>query len=92
MLLETYDTRYELAPKGTNSAGEEEFVFSKCTSVLFCKQYRSVGVPLPESHKVVLQDNVVWEEIQWGVHDVYIRGDKYSMVRMQFLSLEPSES
>lgn len=91
MLLETYNTRYELAPKGTNDAGEEEFVFSKCMSVLSCKEYRAVGVPLPNSEKIILHDNVLWEEIQWGVHDVYVRGDKYSMVRMQFLSLEPSD-
>eukprot|EP00889_Picochlorum_renovo_P003762 jgi/Picre1/30792/NNA_006152.t1 len=87
MLLETYSSRYELSPSTAASNGQEKFTFAKCKSILSCKEYRKAGIPLPMSHKDVLEDGLLWEDILWGVNNVLIRDKTYPIVRIQFMSI-----
>ena len=93
LFMETPTVRYELAPRekpeGGGSSGDEDYyTLSTCTSILSCKECRDAGIPLPASHKTVIHDALTWEEIQWGIHNVQVRGDVYPIVRVQFMPIE----
>lgn len=85
LLLETYGTRYELSRQDGDL---ELYVLSKCNSILSCKEYKAAGVPLPKSQKTVLEDDLQWEEIRFGVNGVWVREHSLQVLRIQFIFKE----
>jgi hypothetical protein len=86
LLLETQELRYELSR--SEEADKEVYVFSKCNTILSCKEYKSAGVPLPKSMKKVIEDNLQWEEIRFGANAVWVREHSFPVLRIQFIPQE----
>ncbi|KAL0917913.1 hypothetical protein M5K25_013021 [Dendrobium thyrsiflorum] len=72
------------ATDGENIA--DMFRWSQCKKVLPEKMMRSIGIPLPTEHLVVLEENLDWEDIQWSQAAVWIAGKEYKLARVHFLS------
>lgn len=89
MFLESQWTRYEVS-KATDGkeGGEECYRFSKCKKALSSTALRETGVPMPDKEKEVLHDMLKWEELQWGQNSVIVRGEKYPLLRIHFMSME----
>lgn len=66
--------------------GKNVFRFSRCKKAFTQKQMAELGVPLPEEHKVILEDGLHWGEIFWSPDGVTIKGKFYGLVRAHFLS------
>ncbi|EFN57219.1 hypothetical protein CHLNCDRAFT_143678 [Chlorella variabilis] len=102
MYLESHRERFELAhlPAAGGAAGgneadgeaaggaaAERYRFSRCSRALPAAVMQKLGLPLPEGERTVLHDDLGWEEIEWGISGVSMRGQLYPLVRIHFIPL-----
>merc|ERR1712060_747329 len=90
--LETRRTRYELAWDSSSASpegGGDHFCWSECPVPLPLVLLRAGGVPMPKAPApqgaVSIEEKLGWEEVQWGVHGVVVRGIDYPVTRLQFV-------
>ncbi|KAK1275783.1 hypothetical protein QJS04_geneDACA009997 [Acorus gramineus] len=62
------------------------FRWSRFKKPLPQKMMRSIGIPLPDEHLEVLEENLNWEDIQWSQTGVWVAGKEYFLARVHFLS------
>lgn len=91
MFLETNKERYEISKTETKN-GEEKYCFAKCRNILSSKEMRTIGIPLPENEKDMIEEKLLWEEIEWSVNAVAVRGKSYPIVRVHFMEIQASEN
>lgn len=64
----------------------DAFRWSRCKKILPQKVLRSVGIPLSLEYVEVLEENLVWDDIQWSQTGIFIAGKEYALARVHFLS------
>ncbi|KAL4425450.1 hypothetical protein ABPG75_009466 [Micractinium tetrahymenae] len=98
LYLESHKERFELAhlPPAAAAGGNEpdgeagapppaeRYRFSRCRRALPAAAMLRLGVPLPAAEREVLQDDLSWEDIEWGPTGVSVRGQLYPLVRIHF--------
>ncbi len=87
LYVETHSKRYELACEnpGEDDNAEDKFKFSACKVPMPLSGMIEVGMPLPNKHTTVIAKGILWEDIKWGASGVSVCGEKYPIVRLQFL-------
>lgn len=90
LYAESYQHRYELSIMGQDGENEsgEKFRWSRCKRPMTAREMQIVGVPLPNEHKEVLAEGLLWEELVWGPTSVIVKGEKYPLIRIHFMDIE----
>lgn len=85
LYLETNRNRYELSYVQGKEGDEDKFKWAVSKKPLPLEETLAAGVPLPKSYIDVAEDDLRWDEIQWGSNSVIVRGKEYNVVRLQYL-------
>ncbi|KAG1661847.1 hypothetical protein FOA52_011614 [Chlamydomonas sp. UWO 241] len=90
LLLETAGTRYQVARTGevhglSGSPPCDTYSLSRCKAAAPAGTLRRLGVPLPSDHVEPLFDGLAWEELQWGMASLVVRGTTLCVRRMHFM-------
>jgi hypothetical protein len=88
LYLETQRTRFELSWLKGKENDEDKFRWSVSKKPLPLDKMREVGVPLPKAHVDVIDDDLRWDEINWGLNSLFVRGKEYQVSRLQFFPRE----
>ncbi|PNH12375.1 hypothetical protein TSOC_000649 [Tetrabaena socialis] len=88
LFLETNSERFQLCCVSTSddpSKGKDLFSFARCKAPLPISLLQKTGVPQPAELVDVVDKDIDWEEIQWGVSSLHLRGKEYPLRRMHFM-------
>ncbi|GFR40958.1 hypothetical protein Agub_g1622 [Astrephomene gubernaculifera] len=97
LFLETNSKRYQLCCVSTSDdpakgkapaalpAPQDLFTFARCKAPLPISLLQKTGVPQPAELVEVVEKDVEWEEFQWGVSSLHLRGKEYPLRRMHFM-------
>jgi hypothetical protein len=88
LYLETQRKRFELSCVRGKENEEDKFRWCVSKKPLPLDKMREVGVPLPKAHVDVVDDDLRWDEINWGLNSLFVRGKEYHVSRIQFLPRE----
>lgn len=85
LYLETNKKRYELSYAQGKEGEEDRFKWAVSKKPLPLEDTIKAGVPLPKANIDVVEDDLRWDEIQWGSNAVIVRGKEYGVVRLQYI-------
>lgn len=91
LFLESHSERWQICYTQTTSeegaSGKDLYSFAKCKAALPISLLQKTGVPQPASLVEVIEQNAEWEEFQWGINFLALRGSTYQLRRMHFMSI-----
>jgi len=93
LYVETHRNRYQIAlqtPAGTPD-GKDLYSLARCKSPLPMGLMYKLGMPLPADQVEMYHENVEWEEFNWDVSLLHLRGMELSLKRMNFLPITRPE-
>ncbi|EFJ52132.1 hypothetical protein VOLCADRAFT_103146 [Volvox carteri f. nagariensis] len=87
LFLETNSERYQLCCVSTSDdpKGKDLFTFARCKAPLPVSLLQKTGVPQPAELVEVVEKDVDWEDFQWGVSSLHLRGKEFALRRMHFM-------
>ena len=91
LMLETDFQRFQIArtgeAAGADGSMKDLYSLSKCKKPLPLGMMLKSGVPLPADQVEVLASELGWEEFEWGVGVLSVKGKIYNLRRMQFIPI-----
>ncbi|EKX46551.1 hypothetical protein GUITHDRAFT_107755 [Guillardia theta CCMP2712] len=88
MYAETRDRkRYELSLENHVQGQPATYRFAECLKPRTTSKavIQEAGVPLPEADCTIVEKGLLWNQIEWGVSSVRIRGNVYKLACLFFL-------
>lgn len=90
LMLETDSQRFQVAKTGETTSPDgtarDVFSLSRCKRPLPLGMMLKAGLPLPADHVEVIESALGWEEFQWGIGALAVKGTTLNLRRMQFLN------
>lgn len=84
------EQRYQIARSGETTSADgsakDLFVLSKCKRPLPMGIMLKAGLPLPPNQVDVIASGLGWEEFEWGIGALAVKGTTLNLRRMQFLT------
>lgn len=89
LFLETNSERFQLCYVSTSgddpARAKDLYTFARCKVPLPVSLLAKTGVPQPAELVDVVEHDCEWEEFQWGVSSLHVRGREYALRRMHFM-------
>lgn len=93
LFVETASNRYQIARVTSDDNNSKEvYSFSRCNTPLPALAMQRIGLPLPASAVKAIESTLEWEELQWGVTSLHVKGQEYQLKRIHLMRIRKPDA